>query len=274
MKIKARAVSEELMGLLRQDRYCVHSSFEKGINLQADDYLSFVGNKLDEKLPFGVLLDSGDVKALKAAKRIFWWNQDGQILTDGELEISLEGAAVYSSYYDKRNDADWNMREVFQPVYNEVTGFGCTIGELADRQKCTESIDSLQSSFQSSDRDEVRGALKTWIGAGPGLTPSGDDFLTGIILINQIRKILGSVFLEVIKEMASVEYTTAVSVNQYRCSLQGYFSSSMIAFADAYVDKNSEKLRECVNRLLHYGHTSGRDMVAGMYLGLTVPVLR
>lgn len=169
---------------------------------------------------------------------------------------------------------NWNMEAVFGPVCKENTGLGCTIGELVNEKACLGKVGRLQKSFRCRDRDEIKTILSGWVGAGQGLTPSGDDFLTGLLLVNRIRKILGDTFLSVLGELASEEYTTAVSVNQYRSSLRGFFSSSMIAFADAYVEKSGEKLSKCVKHILNYGHTSGRDMGAGIYLGLITPVLR
>lgn len=273
MKIKAKAAARELLDLLEPGSYCVHSSFESGFNLQAAEYLSFVGNKLDEKLPYGVLLKPEDTERLRGVDGIFRWSRERKTMSAGEIEISLADAAVYSSYYENRCSEDWNIDAVFGSVCRENTGLGCTIGDLTGDKVCPGRVDRLQKSFRCSDKDEIRKVLRGWVGAGQGLTPSGDDFLTGLLLVNRLRKILGDTFVSVLGEMACGEYTTAVSVNQYRSSLQGYFSSSMIAFADAYVEKNGEKLSKCVKHILNYGHTSGRDMAAGLYLGLITPVL-
>lgn len=111
--------------------------------------------------------------------------------------------------------------------------------------------------------------LSPIIGLGPGLTPTGDDVLTGVFLMIHsdpfCSKLLSS--LPYHFNLPQLEHqTTKVSANFLYYAAQGIFSASLLNVLHLIRNKHHMNLTP-VNRLLDYGHTSGADLLLGIWLG-------
>ncbi len=111
------------------------------------------------------------------------------------------------------------------------------------------------------------------IGLGLGLTPSGDDFLTGLVLaLNIADQAPGSevsgidAFGQGVVDRA-VGCTTWVSVEQLRYAARGE-AEQVIAEAVIALLWASEPLRPAIEALLDTGSSSGGDLLTGMCLGV------
>lgn len=106
-----------------------------------------------------------------------------------------------------------------------------------------------------------------WLGKGPGLTPSQDDMLTGMLLaawyFNAIDRGVGSRFFNASGDLARA--TTSVSVSYLGYAAQGCFASPLLHFTGAL--RRTERLAAAVEALLALGHTSGADTLLGFWLG-------
>lgn len=106
-----------------------------------------------------------------------------------------------------------------------------------------------------------------WLGKGPGLTPSQDDMLTGMLLaaryFNALDRVVGSRFFNASGDLALA--TTSVSVSYLGYAAQGCFASPLLHFTGAL--RRKERLAAAVEALLALGHTSGADTLLGFWLG-------
>lgn len=106
-----------------------------------------------------------------------------------------------------------------------------------------------------------------WLGKGPGLTPSQDDMLTGMLLaawyFNAIDPAGGRRFFAASGSIEQV--TTFVSVSYLRYAAQGCFASPLLHFTRAL--RQTGRLAAAVQALLALGHTSGADTLLGFWLG-------
>lgn len=104
-------------------------------------------------------------------------------------------------------------------------------------------------------KHDVVPLLRFLIGRGEGLTPSGDDFLVGVLLVAENwRHPRLAVLREAIPPLLSA--TTDVSREMLGHACHGRYSQHLLAavtpgFNDFYA-------------VAHYGHTSGQDMLTGM----------
>lgn len=106
-----------------------------------------------------------------------------------------------------------------------------------------------------------------WLGKGPGLTPSHDDTLTGMLLaawyFGALNKVSGYRFFD---DSGYLEQaTTVVSVSYLRYAASGYFASPLLHFTHAL--RRQERLDTAINSLLALGHTSGADTLLGFWIG-------
>ena len=272
MEVKAKQVSAEFLNMPKEDIFLVHSCFEHGFNLAAEGRLCFIGNKHDEQLPYGILLKKEEIQKIRGTifpgETSFYMDQAAHRLVSGRLVIDFRDAQVFSSRYNRegRIKCQRDLPEIFGFIKDERTGFGGTIEEVM-AGKCRDTK-GLMNCFQSRNEKEVNQILKKWVGCGPGLTPSGDDFLLGILFADQMSPFLRDTFKEELVKLADPAYTTFVSINQYFCAFQKLYCGSFLGFAEGWKTDSRSLMAENIRRLLAFGHTSGRDMAAGLWTGM------
>lgn len=106
-----------------------------------------------------------------------------------------------------------------------------------------------------------------WLGKGPGLTPSRDDMLTGMLLAAWYFNAIDSQGARRFFQASGCleQATTSVSVSYLRYAAQGCFASPLLHFTGAL--RQTERLAAAVDALLALGHTSGADTLLGFWLG-------
>ncbi|MDF7666935.1 DUF2877 domain-containing protein [Orbaceae bacterium ESL0727] len=109
------------------------------------------------------------------------------------------------------------------------------------------------------------------IGLGPGLTPSYDDMLVGTLSVlycdDDINAhLLADAFLVPMAELERL--TTKVSATFLHYAIQGIFTSPLLAVIYAFRQYKSSGV--AVTKLLNYGHTSGADLLLGIWLGTLI----
>jgi hypothetical protein len=108
------------------------------------------------------------------------------------------------------------------------------------------------------------------VGLGSGLTPSGDDFLTGMSLCvsryNHVIEGLNgySSWFELLKPMMK-EKTTVLSSDLYSASLLGSADERLIKAFDSIV-QNRMVEEEIIPSIAGWGSSSGFDALSGFYL--------
>src|SRR6266702_548274 len=116
--------------------------------------------------------------------------------------------------------------------------------------------------------DEAAASL---LGLGPGLTPSGDDFLGGaMIALHALGR--GAVAARLagwVLPLATAR-TGAISAAHLACAAAGEASAALHDFLAALLTPGAAGLAEAVEALAALGHSSGWDMLAGAALACAV----
>ena len=114
--------------------------------------------------------------------------------------------------------------------------------------------------------------LSSVLGSGPGLTPSADDFIAGLLLaLNRwhipgwTNENLGNLNHRVIE--AAYNKTTTLSANLMDCATQGLANERLINALDWLVTGVARE-PEVITHLLDWGHSSGVDTFMGMAVAL------
>jgi hypothetical protein len=277
MKVHAQNVSAELMKLLRdKEKYAVHSCFESGFNIKVNEFLCFVGNRQNTKLPYGILLKEQHISSLleliNGRKISFVWNKEMSQLVTEEITIELEGCKCFSSLLNQKpykmsrccfdllkDNIDMNMK----------TGLGVSLWQLINEDNTRR--ERLYSSFQSKEKDFIKSVLLKWVGYGLGLTPAGDDFLVGILFANRVCNILGQEFLEELEGIVKEEkYTTDISTHYYISAFENCYNDALLDMYQGLITVDKKMIRKSIDKILEFGHTSGCDMMAGILVGLNL----
>ena len=107
---------------------------------------------------------------------------------------------------------------------------------------------------------------RLWLGKGPGLTPSMDDMLIGMMLSawcsGQMSRNSGHHFFRASGDLHAA--TTQVSVNYLRYASKGCFASPLLHVVNAL--QCGRRIEPAVEALLAMGHTSGADTLLGFWL--------
>lgn len=136
-------------------------------------------------------------------------------------------------------------------------------------------LDDVCSSALAADREAAFDAAMALLGLGPGLTPSGDDLLAGLVAAGRTvaRALPGVGATDRLLEQlggdlaeAAWERTTRLSAtllwHAARAELAAPARAVLLGLA------GRTRLAPAVHRLLALGHTSGRDLAHGITAGL------
>lgn len=106
--------------------------------------------------------------------------------------------------------------------------------------------------------------LKRFVGLGVGLTPSGDDFIVGLLSVLTRYDVSGKHLSEIrceFKKNTIEKKTTRVSAHMINYALEGCFNAALIELVCG-------KEAEALNKVKSIGSTSGTDMLTGVAFGL------
>ena len=137
-------------------------------------------------------------------------------------------------------------------------------------ERLSSTLPALAQATVRHDSVEVAGIAAQLVGLGPGLTPSGDDFLTGYLaalwsragtdggiaaLLTRIDVSLTPLFLR----------TNAISRQMLRDAVQGRFAEHLLDVISALA--HAGDVVHATMRALESGHSSGADTLCGLLFG-------
>jgi hypothetical protein len=273
----------------------VHSVFRRVINLEpTDGGLIAVAHATLDDAPrtvrvdrFGELLDRvrvGDaVEAGPAGMRILGpgmtveigldrarrWDTGAPLLAEWD-PAALETAAARLERLVHEHGRAGGMLAREASVRLATTPFEAAAAALlADRSA------TLVAALGRGDRAEASEALSSIVGLGPGLTPAGDDFATGLAYIaaGSTTGLAGfpAILVEVLE--ARPQTTTPLSLVTMREAARGRVrahvsDASGVALRTAGDADWLARLSGPVQRVVRIGHTSGTDVLSGVIAGL------
>lgn len=157
---------------------------------------------------------------------------------------------------EKKNP--YKQQPSYLPFYNQV---------LIEGQ-------SLSHAIVHRNRKEIERSTKQLIGMGVGLTPSGDDYLTGLLLTlrrwsKQFGFISQAIFMG---ELNLMTQTNIISQHQLYFALQGEGKQSVVEFIGDFVNDEMAygEFQKQVQDVLNIGSTSGFDILLGILAGFNI----
>ncbi len=248
----------------------VHSKFNKGLNIQVDDTLIYIGCSGTPLSVFGLTIEEEQLKEILSSVRIhdLVINKDDKLIfysMNGTIRIDYKELEIVDLKLPKIKSRINEIRDTGLYQYLETIEFEKVIGIDID-EKTSKHIDLLLNSNKSDTFLNVE-IINFFAGRGKGLTPSGDDILIGFTLtlmmfgkFNNWRKDLES--------NVTSDKTTMISVAYLSALLQGYASESFIHLVKLIDDIEMENIEKTIKKIQSFGHTSGNDTLFGFLLGL------
>jgi hypothetical protein len=115
----------------------------------------------------------------------------------------------------------------------------------------------------------LAGRVRGLVGAGAGLTPSGDDGLCGALLVLLAAGHPAAAPLAA-AVTARLDATTSLSASLLREAMEGYAVPAVVRLVSAAVGGQAAERESALADVLAIGHTSGADVAAGVLAALDV----
>lgn len=168
--------------------------------------------------------------------------------------------------YEKLNFNKQSIVQLLQQVDYPTGLFGNLKDNIID--KSAPQLDLLCDKIKQLMDGQVVD-ITPFIGLGPGLTPSMDDILVGLLaIISSDVRFVGklSQLKRGLSALSFNSLTTLISASFLNYALEGKFSLLVLQMVKAL---NQNRLaHSSIDKLLNYGHTSGADLLLGMWLGI------
>jgi len=125
---------------------------------------------------------------------------------------------------------------------------------------------------KNRDLEGTLKAGKSILGRGGGLTPSGDDWISGFLLYfartgqqTPFISALGRSLTDI-----AFESTTMISANRIEAACQGWSEELFLEIVDSLMVSDAEVSNLKIERLVNFGHSSGVDTCVGIGAALRV----
>jgi Protein of unknown function (DUF2877) len=192
---------------------------------------------------------------------IVWDVGPGDPVTVGRSQIALPGWTVNVV-------REWRPARVRAvPVLAERGA----LSELADTLACHASTPGLVDQASAvcraarrGDASELRRCVKRLLGAGQGLTPSGDDVLCAVLLV--LAGVAEPAPIRLLGAAVQDQWsrTTSLSASMLDAARGGYALPEVVALVEGALGCNLAGVRKALTSTLAVGHWSGPDLVAGL----------
>ena len=254
----------------------VHSVHRRVINVLIDDVLVALASLDIDDAPATVRVPVEDWRRLGvkqdspvdvSADRIV-------LAADGhDVVVSLAGARAWTAPASDLErlgvdelTAALGVLEGFR-ASEPVTPFGHAAQELLVPRTA-----QLRRELLHGDERAVHAAANSLIGLGEGLTPSGDDILTGLVFLAAqpgalLSRRLPSLAAAIRDGRTSTGLLSHVTLSH---AAEGRARQSLHELAGSLVSGDLDRMRSVASAILEIGHTSGADILTGIRLALDV----
>jgi Protein of unknown function (DUF2877) len=256
-------------------RLSVHSAFETSVNIRAGRRLVNCSTGVISS-PNGIEMTPGDLRRLQRLHRTtpgdgLEWRPLARVMMSRTGEVvtaSTPKTVVFDTVLPTARGSDLSVsaHDLVEHLARTRarTGLGGDWLALATDPTLTAAVNSLR-------RGRADEAVLYWVGRGPGLTPSGDDVLVGIVAALRFSGAIASSSLAPLRELvetAPSRLTTEISAEYLHYACRGMVNGMVRDLLVALDRSNRVGVLKAVDRLSRYGHTSGMDCVLGVLVGL------
>jgi len=285
-EVRAASIDTALLHALRSGCFQghVHSVFERVVNIEHDsgELFTLACRSLDNAPNTAVLRLTG-FSGVAQGDAV---RGDAQGMQVGErLVIALQGASPWECALPAYPAQTVRLRANLRWLQAQLDRLGAAGGmlapprggsafELAVADMLAQRSAQLADALARGDHVAAREHAGSLFGLGPGLTPSGDDFLVGLFAVLNIagspcRGWLGG-GAEVLAGAA--QSTHAISLAALTQAARGRVRESIATLIGHLMYGAPGHLAPALRRVLAIGSTSGSDIVAGVRCGLELNI--
>ena len=259
---------------LEKGTYKVHSRFNEVINFCSGSSFVFIVNNAIGVGPFNIVVDDvnfDNIEKLIIAEDHFLFNGD---------KVFFETSKRYDSEikvtdFDE-NKFQLNLNYFEKALIDNSSGKSLTFLLDESRKKNFKSsfeiefvrrFDSAAGFFSSSNYLE---GIKLIKGMGFGLTPSGDDFISGFLLaLNCLHKIYMVDYSDLIDHIYEAAKGNNLFTNTFLLAAKnGFLFEKFKNLIHSILYSGQNEIFENTRDLISFGETSGADQGVGFLFGI------
>ncbi len=153
-------------------------------------------------------------------------------------------------------------------------GFDIHLKKDDGLKEVEDGLQHLAEGFRARNCEEILVQTARLLGRGTGLTPSGDDFIIGLLLGLRTTNEISPAW-SLVNELSdrlllqARQKTTTLAANLITCALEGQADERLVTALDGIL-WGSLPAAECARRLNNYGGSSGGDTLLGIAMALSL----
>lgn len=251
-----------------QNHYAkIHSVFPNGFNLNVDGELIYMSAHQEGMLSArGVSIDQGVFDTISPHL-----NTGGHVRVKKDQLVFYTRPNIFTVNITDKQTKDLNVVPVTEEDLKTIDFIthlkGMGLLEKSGFTNHPMLMDILED-IQQTQEVHVN-HVKQLIGAGVGLTPTGDDFLQGFMLMEQTLNHQPQVQTIVEKQLKE-RSTTEVSESYYDALFAGYSNEPLVLLFKAVLEEDRKLFDEALSLIQQYGETSGYDLLIGIVTYLQI----
>jgi len=296
-RAKATSIGSAVFDTLKNRDGEVHSVFERTFNILLGEELVGVARMDVARSPINLITDIQPNESMSSLgiDKGMQVKVDDCLLINEVLEISLKNATIWRPR--NRVDGHPNFEHVKKnlKILEKFVAKNCrreglgqllshideiAIGKISPTSNFNEiaktvlpRLMNLSKAIRYESIDKIKKISRNLIGLGPGLSPSADDVLIGLMIalwwstnslggdIGRVKKINEAI-------ISHANKTTLLSQQLLRHAAKGETNEAVEILLDGIFMGEPEDIGVSAQRVLKIGETSGTDMMAGILLGL------
>lgn len=298
MEYDALQLSQHVQEILKTEGSgVIHSVFNSSFNVQFGECLIHVGPIENGLSPFGIGMSSDDAKrlighltqndtvAILPQKKTLQFSKNQRLsLEHGQvfnplltaqpvsIDVLLQNRSIMIRELIERKwigglvHSETEQAMILQYLQQSETA------HIGTKTSWLEEIMALESLVNHRADERAKEVFDFWIGRGPGLTPSGDDMMTGICAsLYLLEEAQHTPFISSLTTYLTdhgKKRTTPVAYEYLLYATKGNFHSTILHMCFALRQENHTILKQALEQMEQIGHTSGVDTLLGMLIGL------
>lgn len=249
--------------------YQVHSTFDKVINFTSgENFISLVTSEIASG-PANIVVNDIDLSTISTLKI----SQSSLLINENKLKLSpdlLYSSSIKIDSFDPRRF--FYSLDMFEELVCENARQKSLAFLLDDKRTLhftssfeKEVIIRFKKTIKALNENKIIEAINYIKGVGLGLTPSGDDFIAGLMIgLNLQSKLFKTTYKPVLKEI----YTNAKSKNLIsnhflKMAEEGRVDLNFKNLINSLLSNNYLDVYEATLKVLKCGETSGADLAVG-----------
>lgn len=288
LTIQARSGDAAFMRMIRHARFrgAVHSVFDRAVNLQcaaSGDLYTLAAAGMDDA-PNTLVIETAGFRSADARIGV---GDDAvaagsNLVIGGKVAVTLVNATEWRMRTPLRCCSDEELRQRLALVRAHIAANGVAGGMLADpdgsvvarvtSEMLASGADLLVAALAREDLPAALNHTAQLIGLGPGLTPSGDDFLVGVLGALATGRPLPAAlegFCAAVAELSKAA-TNAISHAAIRTAAAGELRASVAGLLASLRGDEDADPCSALGPVLGIGSCSGTDIAWGIVRGLDV----